>query len=62
MKFREGTLVVRQVKCECGILVRAANDDEIVALVLEHVATNHPTLVDTITADDIRNWIELVPE
>ena len=54
--------MIRQIRCECGILVRAPSDDEVVALVLEHLATNHPDLVDTITADDLRNWIELVPD
>jgi predicted small metal-binding protein len=54
--------MIRQIRCECGILVRAHNDDEVVALVLDHLATKHPALADTITADDIRTWIELVPE
>ena len=54
--------MIRQIRCECGILVRAHNDDEVVALVLDHLATNHPALADTITADDVRNWIELVPD
>jgi predicted small metal-binding protein len=55
-------LMIRQIKCECGILVRAGSDDEVVAFVLERVATNHPALADTITADDLRNWIELVSD
>jgi predicted small metal-binding protein len=54
--------MVRQVRCECGIVVRAKNDDEVIALVLTHVAANHPDLAKTHTADYIRNWIELVPE
>ena len=55
-------LMIRQIKCECGILVRARSDDEVVALALEHLATNHPAIDDTITADDLRNWIELVTD
>jgi predicted small metal-binding protein len=54
--------MIRQVRCECGIVVRGDNDDEVVAMVLDHLATYHPSLADTITADDIRNWIELVPD
>jgi predicted small metal-binding protein len=54
--------MIRQIRCECGILVRAHNDDEVVALVLDHLATNHPALADTITAEDVRAWIELVPD
>ena len=52
----------RQIRCECGIVVRAHNDDEVLALVLDHLATNHPALADTISAEDVRNWIELVPD
>jgi predicted small metal-binding protein len=54
--------MISQVRCECGIVVRARNDDEVVALVLDHLATKHPALADTITADDVRNWIEMVPD
>jgi predicted small metal-binding protein len=54
--------MIKQIRCECGILVRARTDEEVVALVLDHLATNHPALADTVTADDIRNWIELVPD
>jgi predicted small metal-binding protein len=54
--------LIRQIRCECGIVVRAHNHDEVVALVLDHLATNHPALADTITAEDVRNWIELVPD
>jgi predicted small metal-binding protein len=55
-------LMIRQIRCECGIIVGAPSDDEVVALVLEHVAANHPALADTTSADDLRNWIELVPD
>ena len=55
-------LMIRQIRCECDILVRAFSDDEVLALVLEHLAANHPALADTTTADDLRNWIELVPD
>ena len=54
--------MIRQIRCECGTLVRAPSDDEVVALVLEHVAINHPAIADMTTADDLRKWIELVPD
>jgi len=52
----------RQVRCECGIVERARSDDEVIALILSHVATNHPELAKAHTADYVRNWIELAPE
>lgn len=54
--------MLRQVRCECGYIARSRSDDEVIALTLAHVATDHPELADTETADDVRNWIELVPE
>ena len=54
--------MIRQIRCECGIIVRGHSDDEVVAAVLDHIATKHPALADTVTADDVRNWIELVPD
>jgi predicted small metal-binding protein len=54
--------VTRQVRCECGFTARAESDDAVIALVLDHVAEVHPQLAGTETADDIRAWIELVPD
>jgi predicted small metal-binding protein len=54
--------MLRQVRCECGYLARGRSDDEVIALILAHVASDHPSLAETETADDIRTWIELVPE
>jgi predicted small metal-binding protein len=54
--------MIRQVQCECGYTARGSTDDEVIAMILRHVAAEHPELVDSETADDVRNWIELVPE
>ena len=54
--------VTRQVRCECGYVARAGSDDAVIAMVLEHVADTHPDLAETETADDIRTWIELLPD
>jgi len=50
-----------QVTCECGHAIRAASDDEAVALAQEHVRRDHPELVDVVTTDMIRDWVEVVP-
>ncbi|SDZ33456.1 hypothetical protein SAMN05421684_4612 [Asanoa ishikariensis] len=54
--------MTRQVRCECGFVARGDSDDAVIVLVLAHVASEHPALAETETADDIRGWIELVPE
>ena len=54
--------MTRQVRCECGYAARGQTDDAVIALVLAHLETDHPDLVRTETAEDIRGWIELLPE
>jgi predicted small metal-binding protein len=54
--------MLRQVRYECGYLARGRIDDEVIALILAHVATDHPDLAETETGDDIRSLIELVPD
>jgi predicted small metal-binding protein len=53
--------MTRQVRCECGFTARGDTDDEVIGQVLVHVADQHPDLAETETADDIRQWIELLP-
>jgi predicted small metal-binding protein len=54
--------VTRQVRCECGFTARGRTDDEVISLILVQVAAEHPELVDVESADDVRPWIELVPD
>jgi hypothetical protein len=54
--------MTRRVRCECGYTARGETDAVVIALVLAHVAADHPDLAETETADDIRAWIELVPD
>ena len=54
--------MLRQVRCECGYLVRGRSEDEVIPIILSHIARNHPAVAEIATADDIRSWIELVPE
>jgi predicted small metal-binding protein len=41
------------VNCECGEVIRAETDDELVALVSAHVERDHPELVGKLGRDDI---------
>jgi hypothetical protein len=54
--------MIRQIRCECGYSARGETDDAVIALVLVHMETDHPDLVGTGTADDIRGLIELLPD
>jgi hypothetical protein len=43
-------------------LAQAPTEDEVVTLVLAHGATDHPELAEDHTAEDIRTWIDVMPE
>ena len=58
----EGKPMTRQVRCECGYMARGESDDAVISKILTHLETDHPDLVGVETADDIRGWIELLPD
>jgi predicted small metal-binding protein len=41
------------INCECGRVVKAETEDEIVAKVEQHVAEDHPELVGKLSREDI---------
>ena len=41
------------VNCECGEVIRAETDDELVEAVTAHVERNHPELVGKLGREDI---------
>lgn len=48
----------------CSLLSypRRAVISQVISLVLAHIAVDHPDLAETETADDLRGWIELLPD
>jgi predicted small metal-binding protein len=49
-----------QVKCECGYVARGTTDDEVLANIRSHIGTDHPDLLEKISDEQIRSWIEIV--
>ncbi len=49
-----------QVRCECGYIARADDDDQVVTDIRDHIRTDHPELTEKVSDDDIRSWIEIV--
>ena len=41
------------INCECGEVVRAESDDELVEKVERHVSEAHPELVGKLSRDDV---------
>jgi predicted small metal-binding protein len=52
--------MARQVKCECGYLVRGETDGEVVTMIRDHIRSDHPELDEKVTDEQIRSWIEIV--
>ena len=49
-----------QVTCECGYVVRAETDQEVVEQLRSHMRADHPELVDKVSDEQIRDWIEII--
>ena len=43
----------KTINCECGQVVHADSDDELVEKVSRHVESDHPDLVGKLSRDDI---------
>ena len=46
------------INCECGEVVRADSDDELVSKVERHVRESHPELVGKLSRDDVLGMAE----
>ena len=51
--------MTRVINCECGQVVRAEDDDELVARVDEHVQRDHPELVGKLSREDVLGMAEV---
>ena len=46
------------IDCECGQVIRADDDDDLVAQVDEHIKIEHPDLVGRLSREDVLNMSE----
>jgi predicted small metal-binding protein len=40
------------INCDCGFVVRAENEDELVANAEQHIRDAHPDMIDKLTRED----------
>jgi hypothetical protein len=52
--------MARQIRCECGQIVRGETDHDVVELTLAHLRSEHPQLVGQVTREEIVALIEVV--
>jgi hypothetical protein len=55
---RRRLMMSKVVNCECGEIVRAESDGELVGLVEAHVERSHPEMVGKLSRDDILGMAE----
>src|SRR5206468_49281 len=54
-----GGIMSKVIQCECGFTARGDNDDQVVGIIREHMATDHPDLLDTVSAEDLFSWVRV---
>jgi predicted small metal-binding protein len=50
--------MAKLIRCECGFVARGETDDEVVAAIREHMATDHPALLDDVSREDLLGWVQ----
>jgi len=50
--------MAKVINCECGFVVRGADDEELLRNAEEHVNRDHPELVGKISRDDLLGMAE----
>jgi predicted small metal-binding protein len=45
--------MAKVINCECGYVVRAETDDQLVAGAEEHIESDHPDMVGQLSREDI---------
>ena len=56
----EGGVMSKQITCECGAVIRGDSELEVVQGARDHMRADHPDLLDKVSDDDLRGWIEEV--
>jgi predicted small metal-binding protein len=50
--------MAKLIRCECGYIARGDSDDAVVDAIRDHMASDHPMLLDTVDRSEIFGWIE----
>ena len=49
--------MARIIRCECGFVARGDTDDELIARIRGHMASDHPALLESVSREDLLGWI-----
>ena len=51
--------MAKVIRCECGFVARGDSDDQVVEVITQHLTTDHPALLETVSRDDLVSWINV---
>jgi predicted small metal-binding protein len=51
--------MAKTIRCECGFVARGDSDDQVIGMIRDHMATDHPALLDTVSQEDLLAWIQV---
>ena len=49
---------MKLIRCECGFVARGDSDDQVIGTIRGHMAADHPTLLETVSREDLASWIQ----
>ena len=50
---------MKLIRCDCGFVARGDSDDQVVGQIREHLATDHPALLDSVSREDLLSWVRV---
>ena len=51
--------MAKLIRCECGYVARGDTDDEVVGMIRDHMAADHPALLESVSTDDLLSWVQV---
>jgi predicted small metal-binding protein len=50
---------MKLIRCECGFVARGDSSDQVVGLIQEHIAADHPGLLTSVSREDLLSWVRV---
>jgi predicted small metal-binding protein len=50
--------MAKQINCECGYVARGESEVEVMSAIRDHMRSDHPQLLNQVSDEDLRGWIE----
>jgi predicted small metal-binding protein len=51
--------MAKSIRCECGFVARGESDERVIGVIRDHMATDHPALLNTVSREDLLGWIQV---